>query len=116
VSTTSAPPLWLVRDAEVLAAVEVPAGTRGRARGLLGRDGFDGVMLLRPCRNVHTIRMRFAIDVAFCDVSGLVLRTCSLRPGRISPIVWRAAFAIEASAGAFERWRLVPGDRVELRG
>ena len=108
--------MWLVRDEEVLATAEVAADARARRRGLLGRDAIDGVLVLRPCRHLHTFRMRFAIDVAFCDVSGLVLRTCSLRPGRVSPVVWRAAFAIEAGAGAFERWRLATGDHVELRG
>ena len=108
--------MWLVRDDEVLAAAEIAADARARRRGLLGRDAVDGVLVLRPCRHVHTFRMRFAIDVAFCDVNGVVLRTCSLAPGRLSPVVLRAAFAIEASAGAFERWRLGCGDRVELRG
>jgi uncharacterized membrane protein (UPF0127 family) len=106
---------WLVRDAAVLAAVEVPRGSRGRARGLLGRDGIEGVMLLRPCRNVHTFRMRFAIDVAFCDRDDVVLRTTTLPPGRISPFVWRAAYVLEAEAGAFARWGLCVGDRLELR-
>jgi len=59
--------------------------------------------------------MRFAIDVAFCDRDGTVLRTCTLRPGRLSPFVWRAAYAIEAEAGAFARWGLAVGDRIELR-
>ena len=108
--------MWLVRDGDVLATVEVASNARARRRGLLGRDEIDGVLVLRPCRHVHTFRMRFAIDVAFCDVNGVVLRTCSLPPGRLSPLVWRAAFAVEAGAGAFERWRLVPGDRIELRG
>jgi len=39
----------------------------------------------------------------------------SLVPWRVSLIVRRAAFVIEAEAGAFERWRLREGDRVELR-
>jgi uncharacterized membrane protein (UPF0127 family) len=108
--------MWLVRDDEVLATAEVAADARARRRGLLGRDGIDGVLVLRPCRHVHTFRMRFPIDVAFCDVNGLVLRTCSLAPARVSPVVWRAAFALEAGAGAFDRWRLEAGDRVELRG
>ena len=108
--------MWLVRDDEVLATAEVAADARARRRGLLGRDGIDGVLVLRPCRHVHTFRMRFAIDVAFCDVNGLVLRTCSLPPGRVSPVVRRAAFVLEAGAGAFDRWRLRSGDRVELRG
>jgi uncharacterized membrane protein (UPF0127 family) len=115
VSTTSAAPQWLVRNAAVLAAVEVPTGAHGRARGLLGRDGIDGVMLLRPCRNVHTFRMRFAIDVAFCDRDDVVLRTTRLPPGRISPIVWRAAYVLEAEAGAFARWELRARDRAGTR-
>jgi uncharacterized protein len=106
---------WLVRDGEVLSAVEVAETARARRRGLMHRDRFDGALVLRPCRNVHTAGMRFPIDVAFCDVEGTVLRTTTLAPWRISPIVRRAAFAIEAEAGAFDRWRLTRGDRVELR-
>ena len=107
--------MWLVRDGEVLAAAEIPHGSRGRSRGLLGRDGIDGVLVLRPCRNVHTIGMRFAIDVAFCDRSGQVLKTVTIGPRRISPLVLRAACAIEAEAGAFDRWNLRVGDTVEFR-
>jgi len=106
---------WLVRDGEVLAAVEVAESAAARRRGLMHRDHFDGALVLRPCRNVHTLGMRFPIDVAFCDSEGTVLRTTTLAPWRISPIVRRAAFAIEAEAGAFDRWRLTRGDRVELR-
>ena len=107
--------MWLVRDGEVLATVEVPDGVAGRRRGLLGRTGIDGAMLLEPCRSVHTIGMQFAIDVAFCDRDGVVLRTATLAPRRLSPLVVRAAMALEAEAGAFDRWRLRAGDRVEIR-
>jgi uncharacterized membrane protein (UPF0127 family) len=106
---------WLVRDGEVLAAVEVAETARARRRGLIHRDGLDGALVLRPCRNVHTVGMKFPIDVAFCDGDGTVLRTTTLAPWRISPVVRRSAFAIEAEAGAFDRWRLARGDRVELR-
>jgi uncharacterized membrane protein (UPF0127 family) len=30
--------------------------------------------------------------------------------------VWRSAFVIEARAGSFERWKLAPGDVVEIKG
>jgi len=106
---------WLVRDGEVLAAVEVAETARARRRGLIHRDRLDGALVLRPCRNVHTVGMKFPIDVAFCDGDGTVLRTTTLAPWRISPVVRRSAFAIEAEAGAFDRWRLARGDRVELR-
>ncbi len=106
---------WLLREGEVLAAAELMTGRRQRARGLLGRDGLEGAVVLRPCRQVHTLGMRFAIDVAFCDREGVVLRTGCLRPWRVSPLVLRSSFAVEAKAGAFERWRLEPGDELELR-
>jgi uncharacterized membrane protein (UPF0127 family) len=108
--------MWLVREGDVLATVEVTDGARARMKGLLGRDAIEGALLLRPCRNVHTFGMRFPIDVAFCDATGTVLHTSTLRPWRVSAIVPRAAFVIEADAGAFERWKLARGDRLELRG
>ncbi len=113
--TVAPAPQWLLRDGQVVATAEVPAGSRGRARGLLGRDGIEGVMVLRPCRHVHTFRMRFPIDVAFCDRAGTVLRVRTLAPGRLSPLVWRAAFVLEAEAGAFARWGVHAGDRIEVR-
>ncbi|MFI5054665.1 MAG: DUF192 domain-containing protein [Acidimicrobiia bacterium] len=106
---------WLVRNGDVLAAAEIANGSRARRRGLLRRDGIEGAMVLRPCRHVHTVGMRFGLDVAFCDAEGLVLRTCSLAPWRLSPVIFRSAFVIEAEVGAFDRWRLCAGDRVELR-
>jgi uncharacterized membrane protein (UPF0127 family) len=107
--------VWLVRDGEVLAAAELASTRRARGRGLLGRDGIDGAIVLRPCRQVHTIGMRFPIDVAFCGADGVVRHVARLRRYRISRPVLRAAFAIEAEAGAFERWGLREGDRVEVK-
>ena len=107
---------WLVRDDDVLAVAEVATSRRQRTRGLIGRDAFEGAFILRPCRQVHTFGMRFAIDIAFCDRSGTVLHVSTLAPKRMSRPVWRSAFAIEARAGSFDRWRLRPGDVVEIKG
>lgn len=109
---------WLLCDGEVLAAVEVARTRRARRRGLLGRDGVDGCLLVERCRSIHTLGMRFPIDVAYCrrDAGGLlVLETTSMRPWRIGLPRLRAACVIEAELGAFERWGLVPGDVVELK-
>ncbi len=106
---------WLVRNGDVLATAEIADTARARRRGLLGRDGFEGALVLSPCRHVHTARMRFAIDVALCDAQGRVLRMCTLSPWRVSPLLRDTAFVVEAEAGAFERWRLRVDDVVELR-
>jgi uncharacterized membrane protein (UPF0127 family) len=107
---------WLVRDGDVLATTEVARSAKARRTGLLGRGDLDGALLIRPCRSVHTLGMRFPIDVAFCDAGGRVLHTSTLRPWRVSRIVLRSAFVVEASAGSFDRWALRPGDQLELRG
>jgi uncharacterized protein len=106
---------WILRDGDVLASAEVARTRRERVRGLLGRDGIDGALVLRPCRHVHTIGMRFPLDVAFCDHDGRVVRTCTLARWRLSPIVRRAAWVVEANAGAFGRWGLRAGDTLEVR-
>ena len=106
---------WLLRDDQVLAAVELAEARHDRMRGLLGRDGIDGALLLRPAKSVHSFGMRFSIDVAFCDRDMVVLRTIALRPNRLSRPALRARCVIEAESGAFERWKLRPGDRLEVR-
>ena len=100
---------------EVMVAMELATTRTARRRGLLGRDGIDGVLVLRPCRQVHTVGMRFAIDVAFCARDGRVLRTVTMRPGRVSRIVWRSRFVVEAAAGSFERWGVRRGSTVVAR-
>jgi len=96
-------------------AVEVAPSRGARRRGLLGRGGIDGVLVLEPCRQVHTFGMRFPVDVAFCDRSGVVLRVVTMRPGRVSRPVWRARFVLEAAAGAWARWGLRCGVVAQVR-
>jgi uncharacterized membrane protein (UPF0127 family) len=100
----------------VLASLEVAGTRRDRSRGLLGRDGIDGAILLRPCRSVHTIGMRFGLDVAYCDGEMRVLRVVHMPRWRVGMPVPRARCAIEAEAGTFARWNLRPGDQLEIKG
>jgi uncharacterized membrane protein (UPF0127 family) len=107
---------WLVRDGEVLATLEVAESSRARARGLLGRDDFDGALLLRPAKSVHTLGMRFPIDVAFVDKDLVVLRTVTMARWRMGRPVWKAHGVIEARAGAFAHWNLHVGEQLEVKG
>jgi uncharacterized membrane protein (UPF0127 family) len=107
---------WLVRDGKVLATLEVAASLRDRTRGLLGRDGIDGAILLRPAKSVHTFRMRFPIDVAFCDRDLRVLRVTTLARNRIARPVVKAHAVIESEAGTMARWGVRVGDQLDVRG
>lgn len=106
---------WLVSGGHVLASAERASDRRSRARGLLGRDRIEGALVLEPCRSVHTIGMRFAIDVAYLDEQGYVLKIAHMRRHRIGLPVKNAKCVVEAQAGAFERWGLLVGQQVELR-
>jgi uncharacterized protein len=105
---------WLVRDGEVLASAEAATTRAERRRGLLGRESIAGVLVLRPCRQVHSFGMRFPLDVIWCDESGRVLRIAALRPQRMTRPVLRSRFVLEAELGAATRWGLNVGDHIEL--
>jgi len=107
---------WLLRKGDVLAAAEVMDGWTGRAKGLLGRDGYEGAMVLPHTRSVHTVGMRFPIDVAFCDRDLLVLGVTRMAPFRLALPRRGCRTIVEAEAGAFGRWGLRTGDQLELRG
>ena len=106
---------WLVSDGRVLASLEVASGRTERRRGLLGRDGLDGALLLERVRWVHTVGMRFPIDVAYLNADGNVLKTVRMGRHRVGVPVMKARSVVEAEAGAFSRWGLHVGDRLEVR-
>ncbi|MEV4877773.1 DUF192 domain-containing protein [Streptomyces cyaneofuscatus] len=95
--------------------LRIAASYRARTRGLLGRDGIDGALLLTPAGSVHTFRMRFAIDVAYLDRKFTVLAVRTMEPGRLGLPRLRSRHVVEAEAGAMERWGVRPGVRLELR-
>jgi len=105
---------WLVRDGKVLASAEVAATRAERRRGLLGRDQADGVLCL-PVRSVHTVGMKFPIDVAYLDQDGRVLRVATLPVNRVSRPCWSARMAVETAAGQMAQWGVRPGDTLEIR-
>ncbi|MDE0067529.1 MAG: DUF192 domain-containing protein [Acidimicrobiaceae bacterium] len=106
---------WLLVEDRVVASVEV-VNTRGaRRRGLLGREGIDGAMLLSPARSVHTVGMRFMIDVAHLDSDMCVLAVTTMKPGRVGRIGWRTRHVLEAEAGSLQRFGVTPGVQIGVR-
>ncbi|MET8855226.1 DUF192 domain-containing protein [Streptomyces sp. NPDC004579] len=95
--------------------LELAATARARRRGLLGRSGIEGALLLAPASSVHTMGMRFAIDVAYLDRSSRVLAVRTMRPGRLGLPRPRARRVLEAEAGAMERWGVRRGTRITVR-
>jgi uncharacterized protein len=94
--------------------LEIAASYRARTRGLLGRDGIDGALLLTPAGSIHTLRMRFAIDVAYLDRRLRVLVVRTMPPGRMGRPRLRSRHVLEAQAGTMEAWGLGPGAQLDI--
>lgn len=104
---------WLDIEVDVLDT----AARRGR--GLLGRAslGPGAGVWISPCRQVHTVGMRFPIDVAFCGADGTVLHVVvAMAPWRVTRWVWGAAGALEVAAGVLASGSVGTGDRLGWPG
>jgi hypothetical protein len=109
---------WLLRDGDVLAAVE------DRRRGW--QAGLQGALVWRGPAVVQTVIPSPArgLDVAWCVPDlldegrvGLRVRRMTVVPRRrVAPPHLGRGGLVVAPAGAFERWHLKVGDRLEVRG
>jgi uncharacterized protein len=102
--------------AAVALDVDIAATRAARRRGLLGRDSLaptEGLMLA-PCKAVHTVGMRFPIDVVFIDGDGKAVRVVrELAPWRIAMSA-RARAVIELAAGTAKASDIQVGDMLYL--
>lgn len=93
------------------------SGAWERMRGLLGRPRLasDEALLIERCASVHTVGMGYALDVAFLDGEGRVVKLArGLRPLRFAAALG-ARDALELAAGAAEALGIVRGARLRWR-
>jgi len=108
----------ICRDGQVLwSEVQMAASFLDRLQGLLGKAGLSGQqgLLLTACGSVHTVGMRFPIDVIFLDAE---LKILACHPG-VSALrmksCWGARTTLEVAAGGVERHGVGPGQRLTWR-
>jgi len=105
------------RNRELAARAAVADTFWTRLRGLLGRSGLgpgEGLVLTRT-NSVHSLGMRFAIDVIHVDHAGRVCRLLTpLPPWRLGPIVRGGEYVIEVPAGVVAETGTGLGDDIEI--
>lgn len=80
-------------------------------RKLSKKKGF----LLYNCNSIHTLWMRYSIDVIFIDINGEVLAVFNnLKPFRITPFIKNASYALEMISGTVEKNSLKAGDNIQF--
>lgn len=103
------------RDTTLAESVIIADTPFRRMKGLLGRKEFSrgAAIVLCPCNSVHTLFMRFPIDIAFIDKDHRVVKILSsLKPFRVSAVYLRASCAIEFPAGVLTATNTGIGDIV----
>lgn len=112
---TPLPAAWLVSDGRVLASADVANTRRARRHGLIGQQSVTTALVLDRCRWIHTIGVKRALDVAYLNADGVVIKMQRVAPMRVPLPVTKSRTVIEALAGSFERWGLQLGDVIEVR-
>lgn len=105
------------RDGTLIGRLRVADRAWPRLRGLLGHPepARGEGLLIEPCNGVHTVGMRYPIDVLFLRQDGVVLR-CerALPPARFVPWVRWAHSVIELPAGTIDATGTAVGDRLAI--
>lgn len=73
-----------------------------RMKGLLGRRSLEKgeALLIKPCMAIHTVCMRFPIDILFLDSKGTVVgKYEAMAPNRFTRVFLAAKSVLELPAG-----------------
>ena len=103
-------------DVTIASDVNLALTRAERRKGLLGRDSLDpsAALVISPCSSIHTMFMRFPIDVIFVTRDGRVVKVCPhVTPWRLVA-GWGAYATVELPIGAIDRSAVKAGDRLEL--
>ena len=116
---TMAAALVLAGSGETIATrVRWARSPTARVRGLLGGAALlaGEALVLEPAKQLHSFRMRYPLDVIFCDRDWDVRHVVRpLRPNRVTRWVAPARFGIEMRAGELAA-NVTVGVRLTLSG
>jgi uncharacterized membrane protein (UPF0127 family) len=104
-------------DKELASNVVVAERILDRMKGLIGKDGlYEGEALwIRPCKSIHTIGMRFPIDVVFLDFDNRVVESREkMPPFRLTRTYLKASTVLELPAGTLSLTETRKGDTISF--
>ena len=105
------------RDILVGDRVTVADTSLSRMIGLLGKSGLDSGegLWIRPSSGVHTVGMRFPIDVIGLDQNLMVIKLWrDLRPYRLTAVSITLRSVVELPAGRIAECKVQLGDHLRF--
>jgi len=89
-----------------------------RLSGLIFRRplGSGEALLLKDCKSIHTLGMRYSIDAVFIDREGRIISLFEgIPPWRFLPHISKASAVMEFRSGFIKKKKLRTGDVIVLR-
>lgn len=72
-------------------------------------------LLIRNCNSIHTMFMKYSIDVVFIDINDRVVAVIKdLHPFRFSPYIRKAFSVLELKAGTADKASIKIGDLIDF--
>ena len=97
--------------------VNIASTSLTRMVGLLGQHGLDtgGGLWIKPSSGVHTIGMKFPIDVIGLDKHNRVIKLWKrLVPYRLTTVHWNMKSVLELPAGRIDECQVQLGDTLQM--
>jgi uncharacterized membrane protein (UPF0127 family) len=107
------------RNAYLATRLSVAETHWSRLRGLMGKDAAsfaagDGLWIV-PSRGVHTLAMKFPIDVLYLDTNKQVVHVeQNLKPWRVARVSLHTASVLELPGNTLESSGTTIGDEIEI--
>lgn len=86
-----------------------------RLKGLLLRNGMEKCegLLLKPCKQVHSIGMKFCFDIVFLDKENKIIYLIEhMKPGKVSPLIKKCCSVLELGSGAIKEKNMIIGKQI----
>lgn len=97
----------------ILSDVKIAKNPFSRMKGLLfTKEILPGKGLcLKPCNGVHSIGMRYAIDVIYLNKAGAIQKIIhDFKPGKLGPVNFKTHQIVEMKAGTLKPLDLTAGE------
>jgi len=86
-----------------------------RMKGLMFKNTINKGLLLKPANSIHTLFMKFPIDVVYIDKSSKIIKVSkNMKPWKISNIVLKSHAILELPEGTINKYRIKVSDVVEF--
>ena len=109
-----------LKSQEIIATLKFANSYFSRLKGLMFKKKLDYVLVLKPKSNlrisssVHSLFMRFAIDLVFLDNKKKVVEVAKLSPWKFYIPKRSADYILEMKQGSIEKYQIAIGDKLNF--